>query len=222
MKSLPSFVLLIGTSAMLTACGVDSSSPSPTVHLGASLSSSQSSPSKDIRGVMASVQKTHTTSIAATTIAPNINTLIVDKKSVVLGSSLVSGKPLSYATYGKLNQANITPTLFAQGVVSTHMPTTGKVTYQGDAVHLSIAQTKMLTEVLPAKFVVDFDKKVLTGSIQAATPISLGANILGNRFTGTVNDTTTTGYFYGEQAAELAGLYQNSTGTISGAFGAKR
>lgn len=173
-----------------------------------------------IQGVTAQVNTTGTSGMGGSTATPDINTIVIGGKNIALDSNLKSGTTLTNARYGYFTQQGTTPTLIAQGFAATEVPTTGKATYRGSAVHLTDNATK--SQVVSATFTADFDKKTLAGTIRTATSITLGATIAGNRFAGTVGDFATSGYFYGEKADELAGIYKNSNGTISGAYGAKK
>lgn len=173
-----------------------------------------------IQGVTAQVNTTGTFGMGGSTATPDINTIVIGGKNITLDSNLKSGTTLTNARYGYFTQRGTTPALIAQGFAATEVPTTGKATYRGSAVHLTDNATT--SQVVSATFTADFDKKTLAGTIRTATPITLGATIAGNRFAGTVGDFATSGYFYGEKADELAGIYKNSNSTISGAYGAKK
>lgn len=174
-----------------------------------------------IQGVTAQVNTTGTSSIGNSTATPNINTVVIGNNNITLGSNLKSGTSLTNVRYGYFTQRGTTPTLIAQGFAATEVPTTGKATYRGSAVHVVTGDTPS-SQVASASFTADFDKKTLTGTIRTATPITLGATIAGNRFSGMVGNFSTSGYFYGAEAEELGGIYKNSNGTISGAYGAKK
>ena len=75
-----------------------------------------------------------------------------------------------------------------------------------------------------------FGEKTLTGSITKNAngqidfnPINIAADINGNSFS-TKSDAAvrSTGSFYGDNARELGGIFQDSTQTLSGSFGAVR
>lgn len=174
-----------------------------------------------IQGVTAQVNTTGTSGMGGSTATPDINTIVIGGKNIALDSNLKSGTTLTNARYGYFTQQGTTPTLIAQGFAATEVPTTDKATYRGSAVHVVTGDTPS-SQVASASFTADFDKKTLTGTIRTATPITLGATIAGNRFSGTVGNFSTSGYFYGAEAEELGGIYKNSNGTISGAYGAKK
>lgn len=183
------------------------------------------------------VAKTNTQTLSTT----EINKVVVDGKTIHFtpGSGLsgnlinlqsnssvrVGGANLSYTRYGYVKEgANSTPYVFAQGKVTTdNMPTTGTAQYKGNATHVENGAISLAT----AQFNVDYRNKTLTGTIKpsSGTEIVLDANITGNRFQSTgqgVGRMITNGYFYGANAEELGGTYQNMNGNINGAFGAKK
>lgn len=124
--------------------------------------------------------------------------------------------------------------IWVQGRPTTNMPSGGSAIYTGKAYHITAkpnatnidwtAETKVV-------FNVDFSSKKLTGSItdhtqyrQKFPTINFVGNIQGNTFSAvsTQGNIKSNGYFYGDNAATIGGTYQNSNGTISGAFGASR
>lgn len=124
---------------------------------------------------------------------------------------------LAYTRYGYIREGvGGTPHLFAQGVETTTMPTTGTATYTGKATHLQNGQVGLVD----ARFNVNYGTKNLTGTVGTT---ALSATITGNAFSGThANGISTTGRFYGNNAAELGGTYRNANGSIAGAYGAKK
>lgn len=223
------FGLLAITMMALTACGGSddgtNASSTPTLNnsgFGTNLSSKDSTkpnPSTtintSIQGVMVSFGTNGISNIGATVATSDISKVVIGDKTIELNSNLLTGTKFDNIRYGYLKDS---PMLFAQGLIASQVPTTGKATYKGSAVHASSGQAR----VVPANFVADFDKKLLAGTIQVAGGINLGATISGNRFSGTVKNISTTGYFYGEQADELGGVYRSTEGTVSGAYGAKK
>lgn len=135
-----------------------------------------------------------------------------------------SGNSLTHSRYGYIVENAGTPHLFSQGNTTTKMPQSGKATYAGNAVNVTVsADGKNLSTTTPtANFSVDFGAKTLTGQINNTTRVELSGTVNGNRFSGTKNGVTTNGYFYGDNAAELGGTYKNTNGTVSGAYGAKK
>lgn len=152
------------------------------------------------------------------------NTLtILDSKINSQVISRVGGgdRQLSYARYGYIKDGiNGTPHLFAQGEVTTNMPTTGTATYTGNAAHV----TSTNVSLLGARFKVNYGNKTISGVIDSkgSPVVNLSGTINGNTFSGTNQDISTQGYFYGNNAAELGGTYRNTNGSISGAYGAKK
>lgn len=124
---------------------------------------------------------------------------------------------LAYTRYGYIREGvDGTPHLFAQGVTTTNMPTTGTATYTGSAAHLQNGQIGLVD----ARFNVNYGTKNLTGTVGTT---ALSATITGNTFSGThANGISTTGRFYGNNAAELGGTYRNANGSVAGAYGAKK
>ena len=130
---------------------------------------------------------------------------------------------------------------FAQGkeTVAENVPTVGKAHYKGQHI-LAIEPSKEVQEEVKAKygsfrgealFDVDFANKKIAGSLElpplegqtetAYLPIS--ATINGNTFekSGFIDDVGVKGKFYGENASEMAGVYQKMD-KFTGAFGAKK
>lgn len=76
----------------------------------------------------------------------------------------------------------------------------------------------------------DFGAKTLTGKITQNAqsnlkfnPIDIAASINGNHFSSKDDATVkTTGSFYGDNARELGGIFQDSTQVLSGSYGAIR
>ena len=130
---------------------------------------------------------------------------------------------------------------FAQGkeTVAENVPTVGKAHYKGQHI-LTIEHSKEVQQEIKAKygsfrgealFDVDFANKKIAGSLElpplegqtetAYLPIS--ATINGNTFekSGFIDDVGVKGKFYGENASEMAGVYQKMD-KFTGAFGAKK
>lgn len=135
-------------------------------------------------------------------------------------SGSLQGSYMKFGYIHNLNQDKTPPVVFAQGVISQDVPTTGTASYQGEAVLVS-GQNRSRGD---SQFTVDFAKKTLEGRIDgsvANTPsIHLAAKIEGSHFSGVKDGYTTNGAFYGPQAAELAGVYRSNDGAVSGAYGA--
>lgn len=235
--------LLSATMLALSACSggggggspiaVASTSPAtPTVS-----ATTDSSIQGNIRALTAQGQARANTTTTATTA---VNKLVIDGKTIdfipqgVTSNSITitannqarigGSSNLTYTRYGYVKEgANGTPYLFAQGQVTAAMPTTGTAVYTGNATHVvSDANTPRITQH-NARFNVDYGKKTVTGTIFAPTQVDLNATISGNKFSGTsTQGYRTDGHFYGNNAAELGGTYSNASGTISGAYGAKK
>lgn len=128
---------------------------------------------------------------------------------------------LAYTRYGYIREGSATPALFAQGDITpaNAVPQTGAATYNGSAAHVASGKVSLVD----SSFTVDFGKQQLQGAIKAPEgDVNLAATINGNAFSGTQNGIQTKGMFYGSQAQELGGVYTNTSGTISGAYGAKK
>lgn len=124
---------------------------------------------------------------------------------------------------------------FAQGkeTVAENVPTVGKAHYKGQHI-LAIEPSKEVQEELKAKygsfrgealFDVDFANKKIAGSLELpGTPyLPVSATINGNTFENRafIDDVSVKGKFYGENASEMAGVYQKMD-KFTGAFGAKK
>ncbi|UNU72926.1 transferrin-binding protein-like solute binding protein [Moraxella nasovis] len=159
----------------------------------------------------------------------DINNLVIDGKSFPIAFSginaggftningdITSGNHVSHVKYGVKNDSG-KKYYFYQGQRTTNMPTTGIATYKGRAV---VGNGSDGT----SNFTVNFADKTLAGVITDKSltggSLALSANIKGNTFAGNKNGVQTEGAFFGDNAAELAGIYQGK-GAI-GAFGAKK
>ena len=138
---------------------------------------------------------------------------------------IASGSRYANSKFGYINNGN-EDYIFSQGAYTTNMPTSGTVTYQGDAAvgRSAVANTAV------SNFTADFGKKTLTGSITQAArsdvqfqPVNINATINGNAFS-TANDAAvkSTGHFYGDNAREVGGVFHDSTQSLVGSFGAIR
>ena len=130
---------------------------------------------------------------------------------------------------------------FAQGkeTIAENVPTVGKAHYKGQHI-LTIEHSKEVQQEIKAKygsfrgealFDVDFANKKIAGSLELPTlegqtetaylPVS--ATINGNTFENRafIDDVSVKGKFYGENASEMAGVYQKMD-KFTGAFGAKK
>lgn len=144
---------------------------------------------------------------------------------------------------------------FVQGIPTPNyqMPTTGSAEYRGHWYGYASVENvgAVSARKLDAKFLADFSKKSLTGKLYAQNqtidadtpPITVTANIVGNRFLGTAaiqnwridssrdgfeNDkvvngsATVKGMFYGPGANELGGHFASEKNDIGGVFGARQ
>ncbi|WP_448757499.1 transferrin-binding protein-like solute binding protein [Aggregatibacter sp.] len=130
---------------------------------------------------------------------------------------------------------------FAQGkeTIAENVPTVGKAHYKGQHI-LTIEHSKEVQQETKAKygsfrgealFDIDFANKKIAGSLELPTlegqtetaylPVS--ATINGNTFENKafIDDVSVKGKFYGENASEMAGVYQKMD-KFTGAFGAKK
>ena len=154
---------------------------------------------------------------------------------------------MSYASYGIVDtrvQTDRSGYVFYQGQVTSpsDMPVTGTATYAGTFyIQGGGNQNSYINATGTSNFSVDFLNHTLNGTLTAtqnldsnaqlpASSIYLQAALTGSAFSGTnpATGTTTTGKFFGPQAAELAGQFYNSNSTNSlgvpfiGAFGARK
>lgn len=169
--------------------------------------------------------------------ASGIGSIVIDGKTVEFDSQGVNAGQIVHlasknmarvgsgngylkdSRFGYAHEGGKEQVLFSQGKVTTNMPTSGKATYTGKAVHVDYGKLS----VADAQFSVDYGKKQVAGTIKAASGnVPLYGEITGNKFSGNKNGVGTIGYFYGDNAAELGGIYQNTRGEVSGAYGAKR
>lgn len=121
---------------------------------------------------------------------------------------------------------------FYKGTPTMNMPTAGVATYTGDSI-ISASDDKFeqLDDYVKgtASFNADFGAKTLTGELNhnGFQAINIKANIAGNSFTGKASSTDFSdtaeveGKFYGTDAKELGGIFDNGS-TWGGAFGGKR
>ena len=138
---------------------------------------------------------------------------------------IVSGSRYANSKFGYLNDGS-KDYIFSQGAPTATMPTTGVVKYSGAA---AVGRAAVADSAV-ANFSADFGAKTLTGSItQNASsavefkPVNINAGIEGNTFSSKADAAVkTTGGFYGENAHELGGIFQDSAQAISGSFGAVR
>jgi lipoprotein len=137
---------------------------------------------------------------------------------------LVSGRNYQYSKFGYINDGS-DDYIFSQGELTTNVPSSGVVYYKGVA---AVGRAANASGGVSA-FTADFGQKTLTGNIvqdsgvEDFKTINIAAKINGNSFSSYPNAAVkTTGHFYGDNAAELGGIFQDSTQSISGSFGARR
>lgn len=163
----------------------------------------------------------------ATTGTSTINKIVINGQTIDFVPNTANhrtGTQFDNLRYGYVRaDANSTPHLFAQGTVTTNVPTQGTASYHGTAVHVRTAGSSPEITMPRANFNVDFGRKTITGKIHATQVVDLAGNISSNKFSGTTSQGyTMNGHFYGNSASELGGTYQHSSGSVSGAFGAKK
>lgn len=136
---------------------------------------------------------------------------------------IVSGFKYPNSKFGYLNEGN-EDYIFSHGALTANMPNAGRVKYDGDAI---IGRTGAVT-IGDADFVADFGTKTLMGNIERESestfpfnPIYINATINGNSFVTVPGVVSASGHFYGPNAAELGGIFNDSSQQLSGSFGAK-
>lgn len=119
--------------------------------------------------------------------------------------------------------------LFALGQVTpvSQIPLKGTATYAGQALYRT--DTRNINHQGNSEFTADFFHKELTGKVTAGKySKELFAHINGNRFEYTPSPSeietraAVSGMFFGENYAELAGVFHDVGQKASGSFGAKR
>ena len=150
--------------------------------------------------------------------------------SSILGRSyrnfIASGSDYANSRFGYIDENGTETYIFSHGSLTTNMPNSGRVKYDGDA---AIAKAGVAS-VADADFVADFASKRLTGSITtddesrfAFNHIMIDAAISGNGFaSAAAANVRTTGHFYGNNAIELGGVFYDANQQISGSFGARK
>ena len=104
------------------------------------------------------------------------------------------------------------------------MPSNGIVRYVG---HAALGRTA-IGAVADADIVADFGQKTLRGQISQIassrfdfSQINFNATISGNSFSGD-GAVKANGNFYGNNAAEVGGIFHDTTQNLYGSFGARR
>ncbi|MBP3194922.1 MAG: transferrin-binding protein-like solute binding protein [Cardiobacteriaceae bacterium] len=112
------------------------------------------------------------------------------------------------------------------------MPTTGQVTYLGKAIAANLNTPDAEKYFGDSSFQVDFGSKKLTGTLDnwqsvetmpAMQAVNIEADIRANTFQGTANSTGyAEGKFYGPDAANIAGSFDDKDQKLFGVFGANK
>lgn len=154
----------------------------------------------------------------------DINKIIIGNETFDLKkqADYVTGTKMRQLQYGYFPKQDRQLAFFVQGNPTQTMPTQGVATYKGSAIHGVMGDVDMLIETAAIQLQVNFDKKTIEGKVNSLNPIQLSATISGNSFSGTKDDIQTMGYFYGDNAAEMGGIYANKNSAITGSFGAKK
>ena len=106
------------------------------------------------------------------------------------------------------------------------MPTSGSASYSGEGIVGRAANAETAT----AKITADFGQKTVKGELTQTpsdrstftfNPVSFNATINGNSFSGD-GAVKANGNFYGNNAAEVGGIFHDTTQNLYGSFGAKR
>ena len=155
----------------------------------------------------------------------------------------INNRGTAYAKYGfTIDYKTGNFNLFYQGKPTpvAEVPTTGKATYQGYAFALDpVERNKHITQKERdygewkglSEFTVDFDKKTLTGTLNGwhsssqtdPKAVQINAKIQANTFKGTANGTgTAEGKFYGANAQNLAGAFNDKSQNLQGVFGGNK
>ena len=154
----------------------------------------------------------------------------------------INNRGTAYAKYGfTIDYKTGNFNLFYQGKPTpvAEVPTTGKATYQGYAFALDpVEYNKHITQERDygewkgvSEFTADFDKKTLTGTLRGwhsssqtdPKAVQINAKIQANTFQGTANGTgTAEGKFYGANAQNLAGAFNDKSQNLQGVFGANK
>ncbi len=141
---------------------------------------------------------------------------------------IVSGSDYSHVRFGLIQSKTDDIVTFAQGYSTLDMPVTGKAVYKGSFVSGKDFYSPNFNDVINGDitFNVDFAGKTITGDIAENDHISfkkgLNAKINGNTFSSgnLAGYKELEGYFYGPNAAELGGTYNDNKARAS--FGAKK
>lgn len=129
-----------------------------------------------------------------------------------------------HARFGVIKpQGSNATQLFYQGnqTVDYAIPKTGLANYQGTA---SLVKDGKITTNAPSEFTANFDTRKLDGKItNNGTTIDLTADINGSAFASRKEaNVQMQGAFFGDNAKELAGVFNDNTTSTKGVFGAKQ
>ena len=127
--------------------------------------------------------------------------------------------------FGYINEGN-NDYIFSLGERTTNMPSSGSASYSGEGIVGRAANAETAT----AKITADFGQKTVKGELTQTpsdrstftfNPVSFNATINGNSFSGD-GAVKANGNFYGNNAAEVGGIFHDTTQNLYGSFGAKR
>ena len=168
----------------------------------------------------------------------NVSNITINGKKI---SNIVLNNSLSYARFGMIAGLETQAGLFYQGEVTpaNSIPVSGTATYKGDAFVVDMADANKRTTDAKSEFDVDFAKKSVKGTIsnikidgKQYNNVEISTNItkdnrlaLGHYIGGSTDPKTLQrmdGAFYGKNADEMAGVFEDKQQNISGGFGAKK
>ena len=158
----------------------------------------------------------------------NVGGFFINRDGKINGKSykffIISGN--RYASrFGYFNEGN-NDYIFSLGERTTNMPTSGSASYSGEGIVGRAANAETAT----AKITADFGQKTVKGELTQTpsdhstftfNPVSFNATINGNSFSGD-GAVKSNGNFYGNNAAEVGGIFHDTTQNLYGSFGAKR
>lgn len=151
---------------------------------------------------------------------------------------LVSGNFLSYSRFGYVENKNEDPRFFSLGAITMNMPTTGAAKYTGKIIESGDHKTAHSDDYYwshnKGTFTadVDFAAKTISANLinlgkgenetRGFTAKINGAEFLGTSGSGGIKGVA--GKFYGDNAAEIGGVYRGETDKdlMIGSFGGKK
>lgn len=149
---------------------------------------------------------------------------------------VVSGNFLSYSRFGYVENKNEDPRFFSLGAITMNMPTTGTAKYEGKIAESGAHKTddKDYWSHTQGTFTadVDFAAKTISAKLnnlgkgenetRGFTAKINGAEFLGTSGSGGIKGVA--GKFYGDNAAEIGGVYRGETDEhlMGGSFGGKK